>query len=76
MPCLVDLGNRAGVPVFLVVYSSDLKTYTVYPCNELATVFSGPAQRMTEAEFVGMLYRVRGRMIPEEIKNKIGSEWE
>lgn len=74
---LVNLGNMAKIPVFSVRYSDDYSKYTVTALNDLAanTVPDGkyfpPRVRMSEVEYVSFLYKLRGRVIPDEIKNKL-----
>lgn len=68
---VVDLGTRAGVPVFLTIYTDDF-SMTVTPLNWLARWHTEHAQ-MTEREWITFLYRVRGRDgVPEHVFRNLG----
>lgn len=58
---LKDLGNRAGIPVFGVRYAADFSWYLVVPLNPLAQRILPKRQRMTESEYIKLLYCIRGR---------------
>lgn len=62
---LVDLGNRAGIPVFAVRYADDFSWWQVVPLNPMARTWIPERQVMTEADWVGLLYRMRGRQAPD-----------
>lgn len=70
---LIDLGNRANVPVFNVRYSDDYTNYVVTALNEKAVLIlpnshsNPPRTSMTELEYVKFLYFLRNRKIPNEI---------
>lgn len=74
---LINLGNMAGLPVFNVRYADDYSAFTVTALNELAAnalpggKSNPPRVRMNEAEYVSFLYKLRGRDIPAELKNKL-----
>lgn len=71
MQALIDLGNRALVPVFCVFYTYKLKWYRVFPINELAKNQSPPNDIIPEQKYVDFLYWIRGRCIPEGIREKL-----
>ena len=64
---MIDLGNRAGVPVFGVRYAGDFSWWRVCPLNAHAKTWIGQRTRMTEHEWVTLLYRVRGRDVPADL---------
>jgi len=64
---LIDLGDRARVPVLEARYSDDFFTWTITPLNEKAKWFVSETTKMYEEEYVKLLYRIRGRAVPEEI---------
>ena len=62
---LNDLGNRAGVPVFVVRYKRDFSFWTVIPLNLDAKKLIGHRINMTEEEWVSFLYNIRGYNLPK-----------
>jgi hypothetical protein len=62
---LIDLGNRAGLPVLVARYAADFSWFWVTPLNDLARAFVPEADRLSEREWVELLYRLRGRSMPE-----------
>jgi len=61
---MIDLGSRAGVPVFACRYRDDFAEWQVVPLNEVAKTFLPERKTMTEAEWVTFLYRLRGYDVP------------
>lgn len=63
---LIDLGDRAGVPVFACRYSDDFVKWVVFPLNEKAKPLLPPewGTKMTEREYVSFLYGIRGKEAP------------
>ena len=63
---LIDLGDRAGVPVFACRYSDDFVKWVVFPLNEKAKPLLPPewGTKMTEREYVSFLYELRGKEAP------------
>ena len=64
---MIDLGNRAGIPVFGVRYADDLSWWRVTPLNDLAKKWVSGQVRMTEEEWITLLYKVRGTEIPPDL---------
>ena len=71
---LIDLGNRAKIPVFAARYKDDFSEWNVVPLNIFARTFLPERQTMTEREWVGFLYRIRGYEAPPELLDGIGVE--
>ena len=61
---MIDLGNRAGIPVFGVRYANDFSWWRVTPLNALAKQWVPKQTHMDEEEYVRLLYRVRGKDAP------------
>ena len=61
---LIDLGNRARVPVFGVRYAEDFSWWRVTPLNDLAKKRVPKQTRMTEEKWVTTLYQIRGAEVP------------
>ena len=64
---LIDLGNRAGLPVFGVRYADDFSWWRVTPLNDLAKKWVPQQTRMTEEEWVTVLFRIRGTEVPPDL---------
>jgi len=71
---MIDLGNRAGVPVFACRYKDDFSEWQVTPLNEIAKTFCRERKNMTESEWVTFLYRLRGYDIPAGVIAGLGIE--
>lgn len=67
---LIDLAERARLPLFRVVYDSDDWSFYAQACNGWAFFFLGnPTLSMDEKEWVDFLYRLRGRDIPDAVRH-------
>lgn len=64
---LIDLGNRATLPVFAVRYTDDFEWWEVIPLNKLAEQWCPARKQMTEADWVKLLYRMRGYEPPQDL---------
>jgi len=64
---LVRLGNLAKLPVFTVRYAADFSLWKVAPLNAAATGYCPHRVAMNEREWVSLLYRIRGREVPEDV---------
>jgi hypothetical protein len=66
---LADLGDRAGLPVFVVEYGVDnVSHWRVVPINSIAIrelLRPEESEWVSEIEYVEWLYRIRGREMPE-----------
>lgn len=56
---LADLGDRAGLPVFVVRYAADFSWFCVKPLNRQAERWHPQETRMTEGAWVETLYAIR-----------------
>ena len=61
---VVELGNRALIPVFFVRYAVDLSWWKVHALNDYAKRWPPEATQMTKIEYVEFLYKIRGRPVP------------
>lgn len=68
---LINLGNRAGVSVFAVRYNNDFSRFKVVPLNRYARFFVPERAEMSEIEYVTLLYKLRGRNIPQDILQEL-----
>ena len=64
---VIDLADRAGIPFIACRYASDFSRWRVTPLNEKAKKFLPTATDLSEKEFVELLYRMRGRMMPSDL---------
>ena len=71
---MIDLGNRAIIPVFCARYSDDFSTWRITPLNARAKEFLATRTEMTEREWVTFLYRIRGYDVPDGLFELNGIE--
>lgn len=64
---LINLGNRATLPVFAVRYTDDFEWWEVVPLNELAKGWCPARKQMTEIDWVKLLYHMRGFDPPQDL---------
>ena len=62
---LIDVGNKAELPVFACRYATDFSWWRVVPLNAHARKYVPEKTQMTEWEWVTVLYKTRG-MMPTE----------
>lgn len=69
---LCAMADKAAIPFFVVIYSSDLLKFTVRPMNKLA-IAKIPCEKVDrpQRQFVNFLYWLRGRKTPPEILEKL-----
>lgn len=69
---MIELANRARIPALLVRYADDFSWWKVAPLNEFARQYvASPQQYLDEIQFVTMLYKIRGRQIPQSVIDHI-----
>lgn len=68
---MVDLGTRAGVPVFGVRYAADFSWWKVIPLNGDARERLPQRADMTERDWVTFLYKLRGYEPPSDLFEKM-----
>jgi hypothetical protein len=68
---LINLGERADLPVFAVRYARDFSWWRVVPLNQDARHWVGQRQDMSEAEWVQLLYQMRGRDAPKNVLSDV-----
>jgi len=64
---LVDLGTRAGVPVFACRYAADFSWWRIVPLNDTAKSMLQGRVGMSEVDWVAFLYKIRGRVLPQSV---------
>lgn len=71
---MIDLGNKADIPVIACRYSDDFKIWKVTPLNPKAKVFLPQRTTFTEKEWVKLLYKIRGYSVPQDVLDGIDIE--
>lgn len=71
---MIDLGNRASIPVFACRYKNDYSEWIVTPLNGIARKFLSERKAMTEREWVSFLYEIRGYSVPKEVLDGLDIE--
>jgi hypothetical protein len=65
---LVDLGDRAQLPVFVARYAHDFSWWKVVPMNSVARRILPGRRELNERGFVTLLYQLRGlKVVPEQV---------
>lgn len=64
---LSKLGDRAGLPVYVVRYAQNFAWWRVIPLNAVAKRALPERVEVNEKAFVTWLYQIRGLKVPEEI---------
>ena len=64
---MIDLGDRASVPVFAVRYANDFSWWRVISLNNCARVWVPARLVLTEREWVTLLYLIRGYDLPDSV---------
>lgn len=68
---LIDLGNRAGIPVFCVFYTPNLKRFRAFGLNDRGKGYGPPEEAISEYKYVDFLYYIRGRTMPKNVGEKL-----
>lgn len=63
---LKDLSDRAGIPAFVVRYADDFSWWQATALNSLGEKWLPKTKRLTEKEWVALIYQLRGRRLTEE----------
>jgi hypothetical protein len=72
---MIDLGNRANVPVFACRYTDDFCQWKVIALNDLSREKLGDRRKtMTEAGWVSFLYELRGYKCPQSVIDGLTEE--
>lgn len=69
-----DLGDRANVPVLACRYSDDFGKWVAVPLNDKAREYLPERKEMDEAEWVKLLYKMRGREVSSEVLDSMKIE--
>lgn len=71
---MIDLGNRAGVPVIACRYSDDFSIWKVVPLNDAAKKIVPDRLELNEQGWVKLLYKIRGYEVPQGVLDGINTE--
>lgn len=71
---MIDLGNRAGIPVLACRYADDFSQWKVTPLNHEARKYIPNRVTLSEQEWVRLLYRIRGYEVPQAVLDAIYTE--
>lgn len=69
---MIDLSNRAGIPIFAVRYADDFSWWKVTGLNANAKTWVPDPLTLTEREWVTLLYHVRGYELPSGTFDDMG----
>jgi hypothetical protein len=62
-----ELCNLANIPFFVVQYKGDFTIWTLIPVNKKAREIIGETKKLSEYDYVDFLYKLRGRVMPDNI---------
>tara|TARA_S200002703_G_C3786220_1_gene242399 strand:+ start:974 stop:1402 length:429 start_codon:yes stop_codon:yes gene_type:complete len=68
---LINLGDRAGLPVLACRYAGDFSWWRAVPLNGFAQVYLPERREMTEIEWVSLLYKIRGNEPPANLEHDL-----
>jgi hypothetical protein len=68
---VADLADRAQLPFFVVTYSGDFSRFRVVPFGVCATRMLSSPVDLSELDWVEFLYRLRGRSMPESLRQEL-----
>lgn len=71
---MIDLGNRAGIPVIACRYSDDFTKWIVTPLNKEAKKHVPQRVILDEVGWVSLLYKIRGYDLPQSVADGINIE--
>lgn len=71
---MIDLGDRADIPVLAVRYADNYSWWRVTPLNECAKRYVQKRVELTEIEYVTLLYKIRGYELPQKFRNSFSTE--
>lgn len=71
---MIDLGDRAGIPVIACRYAEDFSEWKVVPLNTKAKEMIPNRVTLTEREWVELLYKIRGYEVPPGVLEGINIE--
>ena len=64
---LIDLGDRADLPVIVCRYKTDFSQWKVIPLNDKAKSIIPQRTTLNEIEYISLLYKIRGRECPKSV---------
>lgn len=68
---MINLANRANIPIFACRYTGDFSLFKVVALNDTGRQHLPERIEIDEARWVSFLYRVRGRKISQETIQKL-----
>lgn len=71
---MIDLGDKAEIPVIACRYADDFKWWRVTPLNNVARRFVPQRLELDEKGWVRLLYKIRGYDVPPGVLNGIDVE--
>lgn len=66
---LIDLGDRASLPVIAARYAEDFSWWKITALNSFGLIWVPQQITMNEMEWVMLLYKIRGREMPKSVSD-------
>ena len=70
---LIALGDAAEIPVIAARYADDFSWWLITPLNEIAQEYIEQQSKVSEEEWVRLLYKIRKIPIPDVVVEKVRS---
>lgn len=70
---LTALANASRIPLFVVYYNNELWWTRVTPVNTYAKQYVSSMTTFSEVEYVSLLYRVRNKVLPDDIRRTLNT---
>lgn len=64
---LAELADKANIPFIAVRYGSDFSWWRAHPINKNAKKYLTSPTELNEKGWVELLYKIRGKQMPEEL---------
>lgn len=71
---MIDLGDKAQIPVLACRYSDDFQTWKVTLLNKEAKKILPQRAVLSEKQWVSLLYKIRGYDVPQSVLDGIDIE--
>ena len=65
---------RQSIPFFVVRYWPDIPCFRIYPVNPFACLCFDDPENLSERDYVGRLYELRGRHLPHDVAARLATE--
>jgi len=72
---LIDLADKADIPIYAVYYDPDVWSFDVFPINDKACEWLNSPAKMTEREYVRLMYQIRYTTIGADVLKNLKDDF-